>query len=148
VPTSPTTLLFHGSPGDGRSRAKSSDLSATRHIRIWTFCICVFFLLRNRTSTLWAMAGMRLPLVMTPAYYYVTEARAESSQPLTAGAGKEEDLFDRTSKSGPSLCEAWFPGDSLCLTIQNRLNQRLRTTHGSAMFRLPEPTQEVEKQHD
>ncbi|HEY3457566.1 MAG TPA: glycosyltransferase family 39 protein [Bryobacteraceae bacterium] len=39
------------------------------------FCICLFFLLRNRTSTLWAMIGMLLPLVAGPAYYYAIEAR-------------------------------------------------------------------------
>src|SRR5690242_1348353 len=39
------------------------------------FCICLFFLLRNRTSTLWATIGMLLPLVAGPAYYYAIEAR-------------------------------------------------------------------------
>src|SRR6185312_8790430 len=42
------------------------------------FCICLFFLLRNRTSTLWAMAGMLLPLNAGPAYYYAMEARGYS----------------------------------------------------------------------
>ena len=42
------------------------------------FCICVFFLLRNRTSVLWATVGMFLPLVAVPAYYYATEARGYS----------------------------------------------------------------------
>lgn len=54
---------------------------------------------------------------------------AESSQPLAAHASKEEDLFDRTSKTGPSLCEAWFRGDSLCLTIEQKLNERFQRTH-------------------
>lgn len=42
------------------------------------FCICLFFLLRNRTSTLWAMVCMFLPLVFVPAYYYAIEARGYS----------------------------------------------------------------------
>ncbi len=42
------------------------------------FCICLFFLLRNRTSTLWAMIGMLLPLIAGPAYYYAIEARGYS----------------------------------------------------------------------
>jgi hypothetical protein len=43
------------------------------------FCVCLFFLLRNRTSVLWATLGMLLPLVANPAYYYATEARGYSS---------------------------------------------------------------------
>jgi hypothetical protein len=42
------------------------------------FCICLFFLLRNRTSVLWAMVGMLLPLVTNAAYYYASEARGYS----------------------------------------------------------------------
>jgi hypothetical protein len=42
------------------------------------FCICLFFLLRNRTSTLWAMVGMFLPIVVVPAYSYAIEARGYS----------------------------------------------------------------------
>ena len=38
------------------------------------FCICLFFLLRNRTSVLWALVGMLLPLT-TGAYYYAAEGR-------------------------------------------------------------------------
>jgi hypothetical protein len=39
------------------------------------FCICLFFLLRSRTSVLWATVGMFVPLISNPAYYYATEAR-------------------------------------------------------------------------
>lgn len=37
-------------------------------------CICLFYLLRSRTSVLWAALGMFLPLV-TRGYYYASEAR-------------------------------------------------------------------------
>ncbi len=42
------------------------------------FCVCLFFLLRNRTSALWATVGMFLPLIAGPAYYYAAEARGYS----------------------------------------------------------------------
>lgn len=37
-------------------------------------CVCLFYLLRNRTSVLWAFLGMLMPLAST-AIYYATEAR-------------------------------------------------------------------------
>jgi hypothetical protein len=42
------------------------------------FCICLFYLLRDRTSVLWAMVGMLIPLVPNAAYYYASEARGYS----------------------------------------------------------------------
>lgn len=40
-------------------------------------CVCLFYLLRSRTSALWALLGMLLPLVSS-AYYYAAEARGYS----------------------------------------------------------------------
>jgi hypothetical protein len=41
-------------------------------------CICLFYLLRNRTSVLWAFLGMLMPLTSS-AIYYATEARGYGS---------------------------------------------------------------------
>jgi hypothetical protein len=41
-------------------------------------CVCLFFLLRNRTSVLWAFLGMLMPLT-SGAIYYATEARGYAS---------------------------------------------------------------------
>jgi hypothetical protein len=41
-------------------------------------CICLFYLLRNRTSVLWAFLGMLMPLTST-AIYYASEARGYGS---------------------------------------------------------------------
>jgi hypothetical protein len=42
------------------------------------FCICLFYLLRARTSVLWATVGMLIPLAADAAYYYASEARGYS----------------------------------------------------------------------
>ncbi|HEX2918384.1 MAG TPA: glycosyltransferase family 39 protein [Edaphobacter sp.] len=41
-------------------------------------CVCLFYLLRNRTSVLWAFLGMLMPLTSS-AIYYATEARGYGS---------------------------------------------------------------------
>jgi len=41
-------------------------------------CICLFYLLRNRTSVLWAFLGMLMPLTSS-AIYYASEARGYGS---------------------------------------------------------------------
>lgn len=41
-------------------------------------CVCLFYLLRNRTSVLWAFLGMLMPL-SSSAIYYATEARGYGS---------------------------------------------------------------------
>jgi hypothetical protein len=42
-------------------------------------CICLFYLLYRRTSLLWALLGMTLPLASS-AFYYATEARGYGSE--------------------------------------------------------------------
>jgi hypothetical protein len=41
-------------------------------------CICLFYMLRNRTSVMWAFLGMLMPLTSS-AIYYATEARGYGS---------------------------------------------------------------------
>jgi hypothetical protein len=37
-----------------------------------------------------------------------------------------EYLFNHVRVTGPSLCEEWFSGDDVCVTIEQKLQERLQ----------------------